>query len=270
MLLRIALELDLKRAMIGGVDKVYEIGRTFRNEGLDSTHAAEFSMLEAYEAYGDQFTMMELTKALVLDAARAVGRTVVPARNGGEIDLEGEWRQASILDLVSEAVGEEVTVETPTETLRKYAAAHDVELQPKWGSPEIVVELYEQLVEDHLINPTFVMDYPSAVKPLAKPHRSRAGRERGLGPDHQRRRAGARLFRAERPRSSNAVGSNSSRCSLRRATRRRWSSTRCSSRRWSTACPPPGGMGMGVDRLVMLLTGAGIRETILFPLLRPE
>ena len=95
MLLRIALELDLKRAMIGGVDRVYEIGRTFRNEGLDSTHAAEFSMLEAYEAYGDQFTMMALTRDLVLNAARAVGRTVVPARNGGEIDLEAEWRQAS-------------------------------------------------------------------------------------------------------------------------------------------------------------------------------
>ena len=160
MLLRIALELDLKRAMIGGVDKVYEIGRTFRNEGLDSTHAAEFSMLEAYEAYGDQFTMMELTKALVLDAAKAVGRTVVPARDGSEIDLEGEWRQAPIHDLVSDAVGSEVTAETSAETLRKYAATHGVELQPKWGAAEIVVELYEQLVEDHLINPTFVMDYP--------------------------------------------------------------------------------------------------------------
>ena len=114
MLLRIALELDLKRAMIGGVDRVYEIGRTFRNEGLDSTHAAEFSMLEAYEAYGDQFTMMELVKALVRNAARAVGRTVVPGRDGTEIDLEAEWRQASILDLVSEAVGQEITVETST------------------------------------------------------------------------------------------------------------------------------------------------------------
>ncbi len=120
MLLRIALELDLKRAMIGGVEKVYEIGRTFRNEGLDSTHAAEFSMVEAYQAYGDQFTMMELTKALVRDAARAVGRTVVPGRDGSEIDLEGEWRQASILDLVSEAVGEQVTTETSAETLRKH------------------------------------------------------------------------------------------------------------------------------------------------------
>jgi lysyl-tRNA synthetase class 2 len=119
MLLRIALELDLKRAMIGGVEKVYEIGRTFRNEGLDSTHAAEFSMLEAYEAYGDQFTMMELTRALVIDAARAVGRTVVPARDGTEIDLEAQWRQAPILGLVSDAVGEEITVDTPAATLRK-------------------------------------------------------------------------------------------------------------------------------------------------------
>ena len=175
MLLRIALELDLKRAMIGGVDRVYEIGRTFRNEGLDSTHAAEFSMLEAYQAYGDQFTMMELVKALIINAAKAVGRTVVPARNGGQIDLEGEWRQASIMDLVSEAVGEDVNVSTSEETLRKYAATHDVELQPKWGAAEIVVELYEQLVEDDLINPTFVMDYPAAVKPLAKAHRSSPG-----------------------------------------------------------------------------------------------
>ena len=207
MLLRIALELDLKRAMIGGVDKVYEIGRTFRNEGLDSTHAAEFSMLEAYQAYGDQFTMMDLTKALVLDAARAVGRTVVPGRDGSEIDLEGEWRQASILDLVSEAVGEQVTVETDEESLRKLADSHDVELQPKWGPAEIVVELYEQLVEDSLINPTFVMDYPAAVKPLAKAHRSQPGRQRGVGPDHQRRRAGAGLFRAQRPgRATAAAG----------------------------------------------------------------
>src|SRR3954471_3450710 len=172
MLLRIALELDLKRAMIGGVDKVYEIGRTFRNEGLDSTHAAEFSMLEAYQAYGDQFTMMALTRDLVLNAARAVGRTVVPGRDGSEIDLEAEWRQAPILELVSHAVGEEITVETTAETLRKHAAVHDVELQPKWGAAEIVVELYEQLVEDSLVQPTFVMDYPAAVKPLAKSHRS--------------------------------------------------------------------------------------------------
>ena len=199
MLLRIALELDLKRAMIGGVDRVYEIGRTFRNEGLDSTHAAEFSMLEAYEAYGDQFTMMDLVKSLVVNAAKAVGRTVVPARNGGEIDLEGEWRQASILDLVSEAVGEEVTVQTSTETLRKYAAAHDVELQPKWGAPEIVVELYEQLVEDDLDQSHFRDGLPRRGEAAGQAAPLSRGRERGLGPDHQRGRAGPCLFRAQRP-----------------------------------------------------------------------
>src|SRR6266545_5415844 len=130
MLLRIALELDLKRAMIGGVDRVYEIGRTFRNEGLDSTHAAEFSMLEAYQAYGDYNTMAELARTLVLDAARAVGRTVVPARDGSEIDLEEEWRRLPVLEAVSTAVGEEITTSTSAEELIKIAAAHDVELVP--------------------------------------------------------------------------------------------------------------------------------------------
>jgi lysyl-tRNA synthetase class 2 len=269
MLLRIALELDLKRAMIGGVDRVYEIGRTFRNEGLDSTHAAEFSMLEAYEAYGDQFTMMDLTRALVLDAARAVGRTVVPARDGTEIDLEGEWRQASILDLVSTAVGTEITAETSAETLRKHAEAHDVELQPKWEAPEIVVELYEQLVEHSLITPTFVMDYPAAVKPLAKPHRERPGLNEAwdliingveLAPAYselndpvvQRERLTAQSMLA-------AAGDPEA-----------MELDEVFLKAMEYGMPPAGGMGMGVDRLVMLLTGAGIRETILFPLLRPE
>ncbi|MGH3412462.1 MAG: lysine--tRNA ligase [Marmoricola sp.] len=269
MLLRIALELDLKRAMIGGVDKVYEIGRTFRNEGLDSTHAAEFSMLEAYEAYGDQFTMMELTRSLVVEAARALGRTVVVARDGSEIDLEGEWRRASILDLVSEAVGEELTVETPAATLRKYAAATEVELQPKWEAAEILVELYEKLVEHSLLTPTFVMDYPAAVKPLAKPHRSEPGLNEAwdliingveLAPAYselndpvvQRDRLTAQSLLA-------AAGDPEA-----------MELDEVFLKAMEYGMPPAGGMGMGVDRLVMLLTGAGIRETILFPLLRPE
>ena len=269
MLLRIALELDLKRAMIGGVDRVYEIGRTFRNEGLDSTHAAEFSMLEAYEAYGDQFTMMALTRDLVLNAARAVGRTVVPARNGGEIDLEAEWRQASILDLVSDALGEEITVDTDAETLRRHAASREVELQPKWGSAEIVVELYEQLCEDDLINPTFVMDYPASVKPLAKAHRSKPGLNEAwdliingveLAPAYselndpvvQRERLTAQSLLA-------AAGDPEA-----------MELDEVFLKAMEYGMPPAGGLGMGVDRLVMLLTGAGIRETILFPLLRPE
>ncbi|MCW2806678.1 MAG: lysyl-tRNA synthetase [Marmoricola sp.] len=269
MLLRIALELDLKRAMIGGVEKVYEIGRTFRNEGLDSTHAAEFSMLEAYEAYGDQFTMMELTRALVLNAARAVGRTVVPGRDGSEIDLEGEWRQASILDLVTEAVGQEVTAETSVETLRKIAETHDVELQPKWAAPEIVVELYEQLVEDHLINPTFVMDYPSAVKPLAKAHRSKPGLNEAwdliingveLAPAYSE--LNDPVIQRERLQAQSVLAAQGDPEAMEL--------DEVFLKAMEHGMPPAGGLGMGVDRLVMLLTGAGIRETILFPLLRPE
>jgi lysyl-tRNA synthetase class 2 len=269
MLLRIALELDLKRAMIGGVDRVYEIGRTFRNEGLDSTHAAEFSMLEAYQAYGDQFTMMETIRELIINAAQAVGRTVVTARDGSEIDLEAEWRRAPILDLVSEAVGEQVTVEASADELRKHAAKHNVELQPKWSAEEIVVELYEQLVEDSLIQPTFVMDYPAAVKPLAKPHRSENGLneawdliingvELGVAyselndPVVQRERLTAQSLMA-------AAGDPEA-----------MELDEVFLKAMEYGMPPAGGMGLGVDRLIMLLTGAGIRETILFPLLRPE
>jgi lysyl-tRNA synthetase class 2 len=226
-------------------------------------------MLEAYQAYGDQFTMMELTRELVLNAARAVGRTVVPARDGTEIDLEAEWRQAPILDLVSNALGEEITVDTPAETLRKYADTHNVELQPEWSAEEIVVELYEQLVEDSLIQPTFVMDFPAAVKPLAKGHRTKSGIneawdiivngvELGVAyselndPVIQRERLTAQSLLA-------AAGDPEA-----------MELDEVFLKAMEHGMPPAGGMGMGIDRLIMLLTGAGIRETILFPLLRPE
>ncbi len=269
MLLRIALELDLKKALVGGVDRVYEIGRTFRNEGLDSTHAAEFSMLEAYEAYGDQFSMMELTRALVVDAARAVGRTVVPARDGSEIDLEGEWRRAAIHDLVSDAVGEQVTPATDAATLRRIADARSVALQPQWGEAEIVVELFEQLVEDHLVAPTFVMDYPAEVKPLAKPHRSRPRVNEAwdlvvngveLAPAYSELNDPVVQRERLEAQSLLAAAGDPEAMELDEAFLRAM----------EFGMPPAGGMGMGVDRLVMLLTGAGIRETILFPLLRPE
>jgi lysyl-tRNA synthetase, class II len=269
MLLRIAIELHLKRAVVGGVERVYEIGRTFRNEGLDSTHAAEFSMLEAYEAYGDYNTMMELTRSLVLDAARAVGRTVVRGRNGSEIDLEGQWREAPILDLVSEAVGEQVDADTDAATLRKYADRHDVELQPGWGSGEIVVELYEKLVEHTLITPTFVKDYPASVKPLAKPHRSKRGLNEAwdliingieLAPAYSE--LNDPVIQRERleEQSLLAAAGDPEAMDL----------DEDFLRALEFGMPPAGGMGMGVDRLVMLLTGVGIRETILFPLLRPQ
>jgi lysyl-tRNA synthetase class 2 len=269
MLLRIALELDLKRAMIGGVDRVYEIGRTFRNEGLDSTHAAEFSMLEAYEAYGDQHTMIALAKALVQDAHRAIGSPTVVGRDGSEIDLHGEWREAPILELVSEAVGATVDVHTDAETLRGYADKHGVELQDQWGSAEIVVELFEQLVEDTLIQPTFVMDYPEAVKPLAKPHRTTAGLNEAWDLIINGVELGAAYSELNDPviqrarleeQSRLAAGGDPEAMEL----------DEVFLKAMEYGMPPAGGMGMGVDRLIMLLTGAGIRETILFPLLRPE
>lgn len=269
MLLRIALELDLKRAMIGGVDRVYEIGRTFRNEGLDSTHAAEFSMLEAYQAYGDYNSMATLTRELVLNAARAVGRTVVTARDGSEIDLEQPWREARVFDLISEAVGEAVDVNTDATTLKKLAEQHEVDLQPGWNAGEIALELYEKLVEHTLIQPTFVKDYPESVRPLAKPHREIPGLVEAwdliingveLAPAYselndpviQRERLTAQSLLA-------AAGDPEA-----------MDLDEDFLRAMEFGMPPAGGVGMGVDRLVMLLTGVGIRETILFPLLRPE
>ncbi|MGH3472807.1 MAG: lysine--tRNA ligase [Nocardioidaceae bacterium] len=269
MLLRIALELDLKRAMVGGVERVYEIGRTFRNEGIDSTHAAEFSMLEAYEAYGDYNTMAGLLRDLVVNAGRVVGCTVVQARDGSEIDLERPWRRETLLGLVSSALGEDVTLATPAETLRGYAAKHGLELNPAWGVGDIVVELFEKLVEHTLLEPTYVCDYPEESKPLAQPHRSQPGLVEAfdliingveLAPAYselndpvvQRERLTAQSLLA-------AAGDPEA-----------MDLDEDFLRALEFGMPPAGGMGMGIDRLVMLLTGVGIRESILFPLLRPE
>jgi lysyl-tRNA synthetase, class II len=269
MKLRIALELDLKRAMIGGVDRVYEIGRTFRNEGLDSTHAAEFSMIEAYQAYGDYDTMAELIEDLIRNAGRAVGHTVITARDGSSIDLEQPFRHATLFELVSEAVGEAVDIGTDTTRLTKLAEQHDVELQPGWNAGEIALELYEKLVEHTLIQPTYVRDYPESVRPLAKPHREIPGLveawdiiingvELGTAyselndPVIQRERLVAQSLLA-------AAGDPEA-----------MDLDEDFLRAMEFGMPPAGGMGMGLDRLIMLFTGTGIRETILFPLLRPE
>ncbi len=269
MLLRIALELDLKRAMVGGMEKVYEIGRTFRNEGVDSSHAAEFSMLEAYEAYGDYNTMAELARELVLNAARAVDRTVVRSRDGSEIDLEGEWRHVALLDLVSDAVGETVTLESSAKSLRKIAERHGVEVHPQWGVGEIVLEIYEKLVEHTLITPTFVCDYPEAVKPLAKPHRSSPGLNEAwdliingieLAPAYTE--LNDPIVQRERLVQQSMLASQGDPEAM--------DLDEQFLRALEFGMPPAGGMGLGVDRLVMLLAGVGIRESILFPLLRPE
>ncbi|MDX2967747.1 lysine--tRNA ligase [Kribbella solani] len=269
MKLRIALELDLKRAMIGGVDRVYEIGRTFRNEGLDSTHSAEFSMIEAYQAYGDYDTMAELIQELIRNAGAAIGRTSITARDGQTIDLARPFRHATLFGLLSEAVGEQVDVTTDLATLTKLAEQHDVELQPGRNAGEIAVDLFEKLAEHTLIQPTFVRDYPESARPLAKPHREIPGLveawdlfvngvELGVAyselndPVIQRDRLQAQSIQA-------AAGDPEA-----------MELDEDFLRAMEFGMPPAGGMGMGLDRLVMLLTGAGIRETILFPLLRPE
>ena len=266
MYLRIALELPLKRLVVGGIDRVYEIGRTFRNEGIDTTHNPEFTMLEAYEAYGDYDTMAELTRDLVLDAARALGATVVP---GTDIDLDKPWRSATLHELVSESTGRDVDPGTDATTLREIAAAHDVALQPAWTAGEIVLELFEKLVEHTLIEPTFVKDYPIEVRPLARTHRSDprlteawdliiGGVELApayselVDPVEQRRRLTEQSVKAS---GGDAEAMQLDEDFLRAL---------------EYGAPPMGGMGLGVDRLVMLLTGANIREVITFPLVRPE
>jgi lysyl-tRNA synthetase class 2 len=267
--LRIALELYLKRLVVGGIERVYEISKNFRNEGVDSTHSPEFTMLEAYEAYGDYDSMAELTRTLVLDAARATGRTVVPDGHGGEIDLEAEWATVTVHGAVSAAVGREVTVDTDLDTLVALADTHDVALQPGWNEGDVVLELFEKLVEHTLLQPTFVRDYPASVRPLARPHRDEprlaeawdliiGGVELApayselVDPTEQRRRLVEQSLRA--------AGGDVEAMSL----------DEDFLRALEYGMPPTGGMGLGVDRLVMLLSGKGIRETIAFPLVKPE
>ncbi len=268
MSLRIATELYLKRAIVGGIERVYEIGPAFRNEGVDSTHSPEYTLLEAYQSYGDYDSIAELTRDLILNAARAVDVPVGLAHDGTEIDLFGPWRSITIHDAVAEALGEPVTVDTEVETLREYAERTSVSLRPEWGAGDIVLELYEKLVEHTLMEPTFVKDYPVAVRPLARPHRDDprlaeawdliiGGVEIApayselVDPVEQRRRLVEQSLAAAK---GDPEAMELDEDFLRAL---------------EYGMPPTGGLGMGVDRLVMLLTGRGIRETILFPLLKP-
>jgi lysyl-tRNA synthetase class 2 len=268
MTLRIALELFLKRAVVGGVDNVYELGRIFRNEGIDSSHSAEFTMLEVYQAWGDQTSIAGVIQQVILDAADALGSRVLQTP-AGEIDLGGEWRWLSVYPGLSEAVGQEVTPETSAELLGKLAAAHEVAVEPGWDAEKLVIELFGELVEPTLLQPTFVYDYPPSAQPLARPHRSKpglieawdliiGGTERGTGfselvdPVIQRERLTAQSLAAAAGDVEAMQLDEDFLAAL------------------EFGAPPMGGLGLGIDRLVMLFTGAGIRETILFPLLKPE
>jgi lysyl-tRNA synthetase, class II len=268
--LRIAPELFLKRCIVGGIERVFEINRNFRNEGIDSTHSPEFAMLEAYQAYATYDDMAELTRELVQASARAVfGSTVVRHADGSEHDLGGSWRTVSLHDAVSEAVGEEVSPDTPIEHLRKLAATHEVPVKDSARAADIVLELYEKLVEHTLRAPTFVRDYPVEVRPLTRQHRDDPrlteawdlvvfGHELAtayselVDPVEQRRRLQEQAaLRAAGDADAMRLDEDFLRA-------------------MEYGMPPTGGVGMGVDRLLMTLTGLGIRETILYPLVRSE
>ena len=268
--LRIALELYLKRLVVGGIEKVYEIGRIFRNEGADSTHNPEFTMLEAYEAYGNYDTIADLTRELLQAAARAaLGSTVLHRADGTECDIAGPWRQATVHGALSEAIGEEVTPDTSLDHLRKLAACAGVELNPAWGPAQVLLELYEHLVESRTTEPTFYRDFPVEVSPLTRQHRDdprlaekwdlvafgteiATGYSELVDPVEERARLTAQSLLV--------AGGDPEAMQL----------DEDFLRALEHGMPPSGGMGMGIDRMLIMLTGAGIRETVLFPLVKPS
>ncbi|MDO5051781.1 MAG: lysine--tRNA ligase [Pseudoclavibacter sp.] len=265
--LRIAPELYLKRALVGGLERIFEINRNFRNEGADSTHSPEFAMLEAYQAYGDYRSIADLTQRLVQDAAeRVAGSHTVTWADGTEFDLGGQWERIGMYPSLSEAAGTEITPQTGTAELAALAESAGLEVEhPSHG--RLVEELWEHFVKPGLSRPTFVMDFPLSTSPLTANHRSIPGTVekwdlyvRGfelatgyselIDPVEQRTRFQQQAALAARG-DEEAMRLDEEFL-----------------RALEHAMPPAGGMGMGIDRLLMALTGLGIRETILFPLVK--
>ena len=265
--LRIAPELYLKRAVVGGIERVFEINRNFRNEGADSTHSPEFAMLEAYQAYGDYHQMADLTQELIQKAALAVaGSTTVTWADGTEYDLGGQWDRLSVYESLSDASGTTITPDTSVADLEAMAKKLDIEVaQPTHG--KYVEELWEHFVKESLSKPTFVMDYPVDTSPLVRAHRSLPGvvekwdlYVRGfelatgyselVDPVIQRDRF---VEQAKLAAKGDLEAMKVDEDFLRAL---------------EHGMPPTGGMGMGIDRLLMAITGLGIRETVLFPLVK--
>jgi lysyl-tRNA synthetase class 2 len=270
--LRIAPELYLKRLVVGGFERVFEIGRVYRNEGLSPRHNPEFTMIELYQAYADYGDMMRLTEDLVAELATQIRGTTVFEYDGRELDLTPPWRRATLSELIEEHAGVRVDVRTPIDELRRICEEHGVPVKPDYGPGKLLLELYEKTTEPHLWGPLFVMDYPKEVSPLARDHRELpdmverfeaivAGRELAnayselTDPDEQRARMQAQVgdvVEGEEDDRNAALDEDYLRA-------------------LEYGLPPTGGLGIGIDRLVMLLTGATtIRDVILFPTLRPE
>ncbi len=268
--LRIAPELYLKRLVVGGLERVFELARVFRNEGLSTRHNPEFTMLELYQAYADYTDVMALVEELVAHLAIEVCGTTVLTYDGRALDLTPPWRRATMVELIEEHTGVRVSLATPLEELRRVCETHGVVVETAWGPGKLVLELYEKTTEAQLWGPVFVCDYPQEVSPLARDHRSEpgmverfeaivAGRELAnafselADPDEQRRRfAEQAAQRAGGDAEAMVVDEDYLRA-------------------LEYGLPPTGGLGIGMDRLVMLLTGTTtIRDVILFPTLRPE
>ena len=268
--LRIAPELYLKRCVVGGIEKVFEINRNFRNEGSDSSHSPEFAMLEYYEAYATYDTNAVMTRQLIQEAAQSVLETlVVTLPDGSEYDLSGEWTTLGMYESLSDSLGEEVTPETPAAKLHGFAQARGLEVDPKLGHGKLVEELWEHLVGDHLHAPTFVRDFPLETSPLTRQHRSRPGVAekwdlyvRGFELATGYSELVDPVVERERLTEQSLLAAQGDSEAMRL--------DEDFLRALEYGMPPSGGVGMGIDRLLMALTGLGIRETILFPLVRPE
>ncbi|WP_277606084.1 lysine--tRNA ligase [Glycomyces sp. L485] len=268
--MRIAPELYLKRCVVGGIDRVFEINRNFRNEGADSSHSPEFAMLEAYQAYGDYRTIAELTKSLIQGAAQSVfGTTEVELGDGSSYDLGGDWAEITLFGSLSEALGENVTVDTPLDRLRAYADKVELGVDPLWGPGKLAEELFEHLVVGDLHAPTFVLDYPEETSPLTRGHRSTPG----LTEKWDLYIRGVETATGYSELIDPVVQRERLEAQARLAAKGDVEAMRVDEdflRAMEYGMPPLCGMGMGIDRLLMALTGLGIRETILFPLVKPE
>lgn len=268
--LRIATELHLKRCIVGGFERVFEIGRIFRNEGMDLTHNPEFTTMEAYRAFSDLEGMKALAQGVIKAANKAIGNPEVIEYQGQTIDLSGEWASRPMTDIVSDVLGKQVTIDTPVEELAAAAREKGLEIKPEWTAGKIIAEIYDELGEDTIVNPTFVCDYPIEVSPLAKrfeddprlTHRFElviAGHEYANAfselndPVDQAERFAAQMV-------EKAGGDDEA-----------MEYDEDYVRALEYGMPPAGGIGIGIDRVVMLLTNqASIRDVLLFPHMKPE
>ena len=268
--LRIATELHLKRLLVGGYERVFEIGRIFRNEGMDQTHNPEFTTMEAYRAYSDLEGMKELAEGVIKAAAKAVGLEGTIVYQDQKIDLFGEWPSRSMTEIVSEVMGRELNLDTPIEELRAAAAECGIDVNPAWGAGKLIAEIYDEKGEESLINPTFVCDYPVEVSPLAKRREDDprlTHRFELVIAGHEYANAFSELNdpvdQAERfaKQMEEKAGGDDEAMEY----------DEDYVRALEYGMPPAGGIGIGIDRVVMLLTNsASIRDVLLFPHMRPE